>query len=76
MYVLILILNQNKSFGVYSEAHFVLNWHHIMLELNPSMDKSQHVYVVIYKGYPVYWALKLQIFITLSSCISEWVGLF
>ena len=54
MYVLILILNQNKSFGVYSEAHFVLNWHHIMLELNPSMDKSQHFYVVIYKGYPVY----------------------
>ena len=46
--------NQNKSFGVYSEAHFVLNWHHIMLELNPSMDKSQHFYVVIYKGYPVY----------------------
>ena len=54
MYVLILILNQNKSFDVYSEAQFFVNWNQVMSEVNPIAAKSQHVYVVIYKGYPVY----------------------
>ena len=63
----ILDSNHPKSSKVYDAADFCGNWYRPTTSDEPSAEKSWSGYVLLYIGFPIVWASKLQMVISLST---------
>ena len=66
---------RDELLEVFADADFLGNWWISTAMDDPSTEKSRTGYCIMYAGYPIIWASKLQTIIALSSCKAEYIRL-
>ena len=71
-----LILHPDKSRGLecYVGADWADSWQH-RLGHDPTSARSRTGYVIMYAGFPVIWASKMQTLVALSTTEAEYIAL-
>jgi hypothetical protein len=67
--------NLEKGLEVYVDSSFAGNWNKEDAEWDADTARSRTGYVVMYAGFPIIWASKLQGEIALSSTKSEYLAI-
>ena len=67
--------DHTKGFQCYCDADFAGYWNKQFTATDPSTNKSQSEWIILYVGFPIMWASKLQSQVELSTMEAEYISM-